>query len=75
MSASTSTETVTDQRRWSSVVLGKIRSLWSLRGLLGSKTETFCFIYTFFFFFVCCVSLTVCALKLIRKHFINIMSP
>ncbi|XP_050420665.1 protein TANC2 isoform X3 [Adelges cooleyi] len=29
MSASTST--VTDQRRWSSVVLGKIKSLWSLR--------------------------------------------
>ncbi|XP_050543251.1 protein TANC2 isoform X2 [Daktulosphaira vitifoliae] len=38
MSASTST-TITDQRRWSSVVLGKIRSLWSLRDEDGSSIK------------------------------------
>lgn len=67
MSASTST--VTDQRRWSSVVLGKIRSLWSLRGLLGLKKKNEMFL---------CVLDRVCALKLIRKHIINnnnIVSP
>eukprot|EP00102_Acyrthosiphon_pisum_P011124 XP_008179730.1 PREDICTED: protein TANC1 [Acyrthosiphon pisum] len=39
MSASTSTVTSTDQRRWSSVVLGKIRSLWSLRDDEGGNVK------------------------------------
>ncbi|XP_026815658.1 protein TANC2 isoform X3 [Rhopalosiphum maidis] len=38
MSASTSTVT-SDQRRWSSVVLGKIRSLWSLRDDEGGNVK------------------------------------